>query len=87
MRRTIMKIKFEIEMDFDQAFDALCEVLHMDSLVNEEGKVEIKKGMVYVNGKAVDDRPDLFAALRNVLNAKYPNLEFRSDSYITHYGD
>lgn len=82
-----MKIKFEIEMDFYQAFEALCEVLHMKRLVNEEGRVEIKNGMVYVNGKAVDDRPDLFAALRNVANAYIPNLEFRSDSYITHYGD
>lgn len=82
-----MKIKFEMEMDFYQAFEALCEVLHMKRLVNEEGKVEIKKGMVYVNGKAVDDRPDLFAALRNVANAYIPNCEFRSDSYITHYGD
>lgn len=82
-----MKIKFEIEMDFYNAFEALCEVLHMKRLVNEEGKVEIKNGMVYVNGKAVDDRPDLFAALRNVANAYIPNLEYRSDSYITHYGD
>ena len=82
-----MKINFEIEMDFYQAFEALCEVLGMKRLVDEEGKVEIKNGMVYVNGKAVDDRPDLFAALRNVANAYIPNLEYRSDSYITHYGD
>ena len=82
-----MKISIEFDMDFYQAFKALCEVLHMDKLVYEEGKVEIKKGMVYVNGKAVDYRPDLFAALRNVANAYIPNCEFRSDSYITHYGD
>ena len=82
-----MKISIEFDMDLYQAFKALCEVLHMDKLVYEEGKVEIKKGMVYVNGKAVDDRPDLFAALRNVANAYIPNCEFRSDSYITHYGD
>ena len=43
-----MKISIEFDMDFYQAFKALCEVLHMDKLVYEEGKVEIKKGMVSV---------------------------------------
>lgn len=46
-----------------------------------------KNGYVYKNGKKFDCRPNMFAALRNVLNARYGNLEFRGDSYITHYGN
>lgn len=35
----------------------------------------------------VDERADLFAALRNVACATWPNLEYRGDDYITHYCD
>ena len=81
-----MKVKFEMDMDFDMAFDALCQVLHME-WVKDDANFEIKNGYVYKNGKKYDCRADMFAALRNVLNANYPNLEFRSDQYITNYED
>ena len=86
-----VKVKFEIPMDFDMAFSALCQVLDME-WINDDANFEIKNGKlengyVYKNGKKYDSRADMFAALRNVLNATYGNLEFRGDSYITHYSD
>jgi len=81
-----MKITIEMDLDKDQALDALLEILHM-TWINDEGNFEIKNGKVYKNGKHYDDRADLFAALRNVENALYPNLDFRGDPYITNYGD
>lgn len=75
-----------MDMDFDMAFDALCQVLGME-WVKDDANFEIKNGYVYKNGKKYDCRADMFAALRNVLNANYPNLEFRSDQYITNYED
>ena len=79
-------MKFEVELDRDTALQALLECLDM-TWINDEGNFEIKKGSVYKNGKIYDDRADLFAALRNVENAMYPNLDFRGDPYITNYGD
>lgn len=79
-----MKVKIEMDMDFDMAFDALCQVLHME-WINDDANFEIKDGYVYKDGKKYDCRADMFAALRNVLNAHYPNLDFRSDKYITNY--
>ena len=81
-----MKIKFEMEMDFDTAFDALLEVLDMKWIL-DDANFEIKKGMVYKDGLPFDERVDMFVALRNILNAHYPNLDFRGDDYITHYED
>lgn len=81
-----MKITIEMDLNKDQALDALLEILHM-TWINDEGNFEIKNGKVYKNGKHYDDRADLFAALRNVENALYPNLDFRGDPYITHYDE
>lgn len=81
-----MKIKFEMEMDFDTAFNALLEVLDMKWIL-DDANFEIKKRMVYRDGEPFDERADTFAALRNILNAHYPNLDFRGDDYITDYGD
>ena len=81
-----MKVQIEYDIDWQHAFDLLLETLHM-RWINDDGHFEIKNGMVYKDGKAGDDRADLFAALRNVQNAMIPNLEFRSDPYITHYCD
>jgi hypothetical protein len=81
-----MKVPFEFDLDWYGAFDILLKELHME-WINNDDDFEIKNGKVYANGKVVDDRADLFAALRNVQNAQIPNLEFRSDPYITHYGD
>lgn len=81
-----MKVKIEIDLNKDQALDALLEILDM-KWINDDGHFEIKNGKVYKNGEHYDDRADLFAALRNVENALYPNLEFRSDPYITDYDE
>ena len=81
-----MKVKIEIDLNKDQAIDALLEILDM-KWINDDGRFEIKNGQVYKNGEYYDDRADLFAALRNVENALYPNLEFRSDPYITDYDE
>lgn len=81
-----MKIAIEMDLDKDHALDILLEVLDM-KWIHDDGHFEIKNGKVYKNGEYYDDRADLFAALRNVENALYPNLEFRSDPYITDYGN
>lgn len=81
-----MKITIEMDLDKDQALDILLETLGME-WINDDAHFEIKNGKVYKNGKHYDDRADLFAALRNVENALYGNLEFRGDPYITNYGD
>lgn len=81
-----MKITIEMDLNKDQALDALLEILDME-WIHDDGRFEIKNGKVYKNGKHYDDRADLFAALRNVENALYPNLEYRSDTYITHYDE
>ena len=81
-----MKVPHEFDLDWYGAFDILLKELHME-WINDDRNFEIKNGKVYANGKVVDDRADLFAALRNVQNAQIPNLEFRSDPYITHYCD
>ena len=81
-----MKITIEMDLDKDHALDILLEILDM-KWIDDDGHFEIKNGKVYKNGEHCDDRADLFAALRNVENALYPNLEFRGDPYITNYGD
>ena len=81
-----MKVQIEYDMNWQNAFDLLLQILHM-TWIDKDVEFEIKNGKVYANGKVVDDRADLFAALRNVQNAMIPNLEFRSDPYITHYCD
>lgn len=81
-----MKVPYEFDLDWYGAFDILLKELDME-WINNDDNFEIKNGKVYANGKVVDDRADLFAALRNVQNAQIPNLEFRSDPYITHYCD
>ena len=84
-----MKVSVVFEFDWNKAFEILCETLHMKELIDKEnlciykGYVCEKIGDKY---KIVSDNPDLFAALRNVANAMIPNLEFRSDDYITDYG-
>ena len=85
-RTVIMKIKIEIEMSVDQSVKCLLETLDM-LWINDPGDFEIKNGSVYKNGELYDDRADLFAALRNLETQLYPNLEFRSDPYITNYSD
>lgn len=90
MRNMVIQIPFEI--DPSHALNILCQVLDIENVVKTDEPLYIIKGKVCrkdSNGKyiVVDDRADLFAAIRNVANAMFPNLDFRSDPYITHYAD
>lgn len=81
-----MKVQIEYDLNWQDAFDMLLQTLDME-WINRDDNFYIKNGKVCANGEVGDDRADLFAALRNVQNAMIPNLEFRSDPYITHYCD
>lgn len=88
MRKVIKTV--EVTFDEVQAFRTLCEVLDIDRVVFSEEQLYIHKGKVCCKDKngeyeAVDDRADLFAALRNVAQACGGNCEFRSDPYITNW--
>lgn len=87
-----MKVSVPFELDEIQALRLFVRVLDMENLTCGEEQLYIHGGKVCrkdENGEyeAVDDRADLFAALRNVINALVPNCDFRSDPYITHYCD
>ena len=82
-----MKVKIELDLEWYDVFDALLQTLNMEWIQDQDAEFEIKNGTVYKDGTRWDDRADLFAALRNVQNAQIPNLDFRSDPYITHYCD
>lgn len=87
-----MLVNVPFEIDDIKAFHILCEVLHIKDVVLSEEQLYIHKGKVCRKDKnskfeVVDDRADLFAALRNVACAHWPNVEFRSDPYITNYHD
>lgn len=81
------------ELGWEQAFDLLLQVLDMTNIVNSEEELYIHKGRVCRKDRKtgeyeiIDDRADLFAALRNVVNAMVPNLDYRSDPYITNWGN
>ena len=90
MKKTI---SVDFTMDWPEAFWMLCDVLDIKNLVGSDEDLCIHGGMVCRKDKetgeyiTVDERADLFCALRNVLNALAPNLDFRSDHYITNWGD
>lgn len=90
MKKTI---SLDFTMDWPEAFWMLCDILDIHKLVGSEEDLCIHGGMVCRKDKetgeyiTVDERADLFCALRNVLNALVPNLDFRSDHYITNWGD
>lgn len=90
MRKVIKTV--EVTFDEVQAFRTLCEALEIDTVVLSEEQLYIHKGKVCRKDRdgdleVVDDRADLFAALRNVAVAYWAGCEFRSDPYITHYCD
>ena len=80
-----MKINVPFEVNEYTALRILCEAVDMDIDMIYRGQVCRKIGPHEY--EPVDDRPDLFAALRNIACAITPNCEFRSDPYITHYGE
>lgn len=84
-----------IQADIDEieAFRILCKTLHMDFVLDEDtnyfvGKKEYGENAVYEIGITdedegyVDDRGDLFVALRNVAVNIVPNVGFRNADYI-----
>ena len=81
-----MEYKFNIDIDELGAFKILCRSLNMSFVLNEDIDYFIKDGKVWYNERGydeiVDDRADLFIALRNVAVNIIPNLWFRSADYI-----
>ena len=78
------------------AFKTLCRTLHMDAVLDEDTDYYIitndfgDSNVCYMkNGhqEILDDRGDLFVALRNVAVQLFPNVLFRSDDYIYNKGD
>lgn len=81
-----------IQADIDEieSFRILCKTLHMDFVLDEDTDYFVREGErgengVYVkNGHdiKIDDRGDLFVALRNVAVNIMPNIGFRNADYI-----
>lgn len=85
------KITHKIDIEPAEAFRILCRTLNMDFVLDEDTRYYVVKecdgNAVYKTNKearmqCVDDRGDLFVALRNVAVNMFPNVEFRGDSYI-----
>ena len=81
----------KIDIDSYEAFRILCKTLSMDFVLDEDTKYFIKKNewdenvVNYINNghdERIDDRGNLFIALRNVAVNLFPNTLFRSDDYI-----
>lgn len=88
---TIIKAKYEIDIDECEAFRILCKTLNMECVLNEDRKFYVKKdeygdNAVYLNAcgeeTIYDSRGDLFVALRNVAVNLFPNVLFRNADYI-----
>lgn len=79
-----------IKLSPQEAFWILCKELNMEIVLDEDKKYQIVESIEYpeegykvaCGDKIVDDRGCLFVALRNVAVNIYPNILFRSDSYI-----
>lgn len=89
----LFEIKSICQADINEheAFEILCETLHMGYVLDEETNFIVKKNedgrnQLYAKSDICellrDDRGDLFVALRNVAVNMYPNLSFRNDDYI-----
>lgn len=81
----------QIDIDESEAFRILCKTLNMEFVFDEDVEIFVKEdefrenGVYFLeNGKEqkLDDRGDLFIALRNVAVNMFPNLSFRSADYI-----
>lgn len=91
----IVEIKAEsivkTDIEESEAFRILCKTLYMDFVLDEDTDYFVKKdefgdNAVYTieNGiqHKIDDRGDMFIALRNVAVNMFPNLSFRNADYI-----
>ena len=81
----------KVDINSSEALNILCKTLDMDFALDEEkeyfvAKNEYGENAVFINedghDKCIDDRGDLFIALRNVIVNMYPNVYFRNDNYI-----
>ena len=81
----------QIDIEPEEAFRVLCKTLNMDYVLDEDAKlfvVEERTGnTVYKTSdeavtRRIDDRGDLFIALRNVAVNMFPNVKFRGEKYI-----
>lgn len=89
-----MRKRIEIEVDIDEykLLRLLAQELHMEFALSDNTyylrQAAWEEPQVWEVGKngttdrAVDDRAELFVALRNLANALSPNAEFRSESTI-----
>lgn len=89
-----MKKRIEIEVDIDEykLLRLLAKDLHMEFALSDNTyyirqnlfcEPEVcEKGKNGSSDRVVDDRAELFVALRNLANAMCPNCEFRSESTI-----
>lgn len=80
-----------IDIDSAEAFRILCETLHMCFVLDEDINYFVYKNSddelnvfktVDGHDSCVDERGDLFVALRNVVVNMFPNTLFRSADYI-----
>lgn len=90
-----LPIRQTVEADIDEkdAFRILCKSLDMEELIFNE-KYDDAYVTTYESGdneiwancdghdKVIDDRGDLFIALRNLACCLYPNLPWRGADYI-----
>lgn len=86
------RIEIEVDMDEYELLRLLAKELHMEFALSDNTfylrQTAWEDPQVWVVGKngasdrAVDDRAELFVALRNLANAMCPNCEFRSESTI-----
>ena len=86
-----MKVKvkasgdFEVDIDHNQAFYALCQTLYMDWAIEEKKHFVVEEDdfgekVVYVvenvEKRIYDDRGELFLAIRNLAEAIFPNIDW-----------
>ena len=86
------RIEFDVDIDEFDLLRVLAKELHMEFALDDNTyyikKAEWGEPEVWVEGKngsndeCVDDRAELFVALRNLANAMCPNCEFRSERTI-----
>lgn len=83
-------VKTKIDIDEIGALKLLCKTLYMDFVLDENTDYFVKEdengenGVYVTDGHdiKIDDRGDLFVALRNVVVNIVPNVLFRSADYI-----
>lgn len=81
----------QIDIDEAEAFRILCQTLNASFVLDEDVDMFAKEDEFGENGiyflenrkeQKLDDRGDLFVALRNVVVNMFTNLSFRNANYI-----